>query len=527
MTTEQKVTSLEALKNKYMKDPDIIPEEGTDKEDLAEALATQQIRQRENNDRAFELLNKGGSGEIADPGGGSKEGGDSAMYRLTEFVQKPIEKNNDSSNTWGQPTKKHLEIMNRPLTIIDKKDADKIVLDDPPKNKGELHDREIKELKSFQELLENEDLRNKITLQDDSLMEPFKRYIRDNDLEVDSEELSKINKDLSTIVHKFKFFYNRPRPHQISDIEEFENVAGKSPSYPSGHSTNSTVIAELLADAFPEHADNFIQLGRQIGLNRVISGLHFPTDHIAGLKLAEQIIPLLIDKKITKSDEFMTELFKYMAHREELLKDMTQIGTQDILDGVRISKAEKIDPIADAWRKVEEGTKGGTAPSAAEIGDPQKAAAERKRNRDLKKTGYQLPFDPTKLKAPKKEAIEELSDEGFINADSLPEWLESIGYEPGDYEEDISRKAKKIDPLFIEDRLSPKAITVMFQKIQKDNEVGSLTRDQNRHYQQIKINIEKKPYSNEAKSALKSALDKLVQSTPFTVQGGPGLAGYT
>ena len=49
------VTPLEALKQKYMKDPDIIPAEGEDKEPIAEAMAKQQVRQRENNDRAFEL----------------------------------------------------------------------------------------------------------------------------------------------------------------------------------------------------------------------------------------------------------------------------------------------------------------------------------------------------------------------------------------------------------------------------------------------------------------------------------------
>ena len=334
------VTPLESLKAKYMKDPDIIPEKGQDKEVIVTAMAEGQIRQRRNNERAFELLNKAGSGEIADPGGGSKEGGDAAMYRLTEFVNKPIEKNDLDGKQWGEPSKRHLQIMNRPFSILDKKDVDNIKLDTPPDPTSEAFKLEIEKIKSLSKLLENEGLRDRITEQDKELMTPFFRYIRDNDLEVDSEELSKINKDISTIVHKFKFFYNRPRPYQHSDIEEFNNVAARSPSYPSGHTTNSAVMAEILADTFPEHADNFRSMGREIGLNRVISGLHHPTDHIAGLKLADQIIPLLIDEKITKSDDFMTELFKYMEHRKELLKDMTQIGGQDILDGVRIEKAK-------------------------------------------------------------------------------------------------------------------------------------------------------------------------------------------
>ena len=334
------VTPLDKLKEKFMKDPDIIPKEGEDKEAIAEAMAQQQLRQRKNNDRAFELLNKAGSGENADPGGGSKEGGDSAMYRLTEFVNKPIdmEKTDNLPPRYGPPTKKQLKIMNRPFSILDEDDVAKIELDSPPKNDSEAEQKEIEELKKLQKFLNDEALVDAIQDQDDSLESPFARYMRDNDLDVDREYLAKLNKDVSTIVHKFKFLFNRPRPHQISDIEEFENTAGKSPSYPSGHSTNAAVMAELFASMFPEHADEFKKIGTQIGINRVIAGLHYPTDHMAGLQLAKQIIPLVVDKKVLKSDAFMDELFKYMAHREELFKDMTQIGTQDILDGVRIDK---------------------------------------------------------------------------------------------------------------------------------------------------------------------------------------------
>jgi len=154
------VTPLESLKAKYMKDPDIIPEKGQDKEVIVTAMAEGQIRQRRNNERAFELLNKAGSGEIADPGGGSKEGGDAAMYRLTEFVNKPIEKNDLDGKQWGEPSKRHLQIMNRPFSILDKKDVDNIKLDTPPDPTSEAFKLEIEKIKSLSKLLENEGLRD-------------------------------------------------------------------------------------------------------------------------------------------------------------------------------------------------------------------------------------------------------------------------------------------------------------------------------------------------------------------------------
>ena len=333
------VTPLESLKEKYMKDPEIIPEKGQSKEDLAEALAQQQIRQRKNNDRAFELLTKAGSGEVdSGSSGGAKEGGDSAMYRLTEFVNKPIEKTELDRKMWGEPKKKHLAIMNRPLAVLNKDDIADIKLDAPPASDSEETKTEIKQIKDLRSMLDEEAIRERIDKQDEDILFPFNLYLRKNDLEIDREKFMSILKDVNTIIFKFKFFFNRPRPHQHSDIDEIENVGGKSPAYPSGHSTTGAVISELLAEQFPEHAENFRVMGTELGYNRIIAGLHHPSDHVAGLALAAQLIPLLVDVKITKSDEFMNELFKYMAHRENLIKDMTQIGTQDILDGVRINK---------------------------------------------------------------------------------------------------------------------------------------------------------------------------------------------
>ena len=331
---------LEALKEKYMNDPDIIPAKGEDKEPIAEAMAKQQIRQRQNNDRAFELLTKAGSNEVdSGSSGGAKEGGDAAMYRLTEFVNKPVEKTDHiDRQLWGNPTKKHLKVMNRPFSTLDIKDVDKIKLDPPPEAGSAEHEAELKTLKELVGLLDNEAVRERINAQDKDLLAPFDRYLRENNLEIDREKFMSILKDTNTIIFKFKYLFNRPRPHQVTNLEEIDNTAGKSPSYPAGHSTTGAVAAELLSEQFPEHAEEFRVIGTEVGYNRVIAGLHYMSDHLAGLTLASQIVPLVIDMKITKSDEFMNELFKYMSHREELLKDMTQIGTQDILDGVRIDK---------------------------------------------------------------------------------------------------------------------------------------------------------------------------------------------
>jgi len=59
----------------------------------------------------------------------------------------------------------------------------------------------------------------------------------------------------------------------------------RSPSYPSGHATVSMACAEALSVLLPEKRAELMERGRQIGWDRVIAGVHYPTDVEAGQTL--------------------------------------------------------------------------------------------------------------------------------------------------------------------------------------------------------------------------------------------------
>lgn len=107
-------------------------------------------------------------------------------------------------------------------------------------------------------------------------------------------EVSKVQKKLRAVTIKTgleiyfaKREYKRPRPYithpEIKPCIELES----SKSYPSGHATLARVYARLLAVIYPERAELFEQLGDQAALNRVIGGVHHPSDVIAGQKLGD------------------------------------------------------------------------------------------------------------------------------------------------------------------------------------------------------------------------------------------------
>jgi acid phosphatase (class A) len=60
----------------------------------------------------------------------------------------------------------------------------------------------------------------------------------------------------------------------------------RSPSYPSGHATFGYLAGVLPADMVPERRDAILSRAREYGENRVIGGVHFPSDVAAGREVA-------------------------------------------------------------------------------------------------------------------------------------------------------------------------------------------------------------------------------------------------
>jgi len=98
-----------------------------------------------------------------------------------------------------------------------------------------------------------------------------------------------VQKDAATVTDSAKEYWKRPRPYTIDPTL----AAGKletSFSYPSGHSTESMVLALVLADLFPGRHDAIVAEARGICWHRVEIGRHYPTDIYAGRVFAQAIV---------------------------------------------------------------------------------------------------------------------------------------------------------------------------------------------------------------------------------------------
>jgi len=113
--------------------------------------------------------------------------------------------------------------------------------------------------------------------------------------------LEHVQEDASAIADEAKEHWKRPRPYSV-DTNLAAGKLEKTFSYPSGHSTEGTALALVLADLFPDKREAILAEGRAIGWHRVQLGRHYPTDIYAGRVLAQAIVQEMKKNKRFEKD---------------------------------------------------------------------------------------------------------------------------------------------------------------------------------------------------------------------------------
>lgn len=114
--------------------------------------------------------------------------------------------------------------------------------------------------------------------------------------------LHKVRTDTGLIVYFQKEKYKRPRPflRDPAIIPCLEKEGGYA--YPSGHSTAARVFGLMLSDLLPADAAKFMSYADQAALNRVIGGVHHPSDTEAGKKLGDATFKALKQNRAFNAD---------------------------------------------------------------------------------------------------------------------------------------------------------------------------------------------------------------------------------
>lgn len=91
-----------------------------------------------------------------------------------------------------------------------------------------------------------------------------------------------VSRDASQVTLRGKDYWRRPRPYVASpDVHPIVDVSTDG-SYPSGHASFGCMAGVLLGALVPEKRAELLARGREYGRNRIVAGVHYPTDVEAG-----------------------------------------------------------------------------------------------------------------------------------------------------------------------------------------------------------------------------------------------------
>ena len=79
--------------------------------------------------------------------------------------------------------------------------------------------------------------------------------------------------------------FARPRPYQSDPRVAPAVEREKTFSYPSSHATRGVLVARILGELAPSRREALLEAGLQAGYDRVLAGVHYPSDVLAGQRL--------------------------------------------------------------------------------------------------------------------------------------------------------------------------------------------------------------------------------------------------
>ena len=122
----------------------------------------------------------------------------------------------------------------------------------------------------------------------------IKKYCEDNKMIFHPDEFKDVIQQATDTINYFKDKYDRKRPIEVDNtLDTSPSKTNKTPSYPSGHATQSVIIARYVAGKVPRLERELMKAAYECGYGRVIAGFHYPSDYEAGNLLGEKMYVLM------------------------------------------------------------------------------------------------------------------------------------------------------------------------------------------------------------------------------------------
>ena len=158
----------------------------------------------------------------------------------------------------------------------------------PPSDNSFTTMQEVKDLKKIP-------MNRKFIKEKDDIEKSFASIVDDKEL------VGQLMKESVPIITKIKEHHNRPRPKKIAKkmgikMKDIEMPSMKTPSYPSGHSAQGTLIGLALSKRHPAKKKELMSMAKNISDSRNVAHAHYRSDSLFGIRLGKDMYKYIKDK---------------------------------------------------------------------------------------------------------------------------------------------------------------------------------------------------------------------------------------
>jgi acid phosphatase (class A) len=182
----------------------------------------------------------------------------------------------------------------------------KALLADPPADGSDIARAEIEQLLKLQAARTPEQVA-RAQAEDTLTLFAFASVLGTNftpaTVPITNKLFTRVGTDIMAVSHRAKMHWKRARPFNTDARIQTVGRKASSLSYPSGHATRAFAWAMVLGELVPTKKTELLERAKEIGDDRLIAGMHYPSDVEAGTKLGKAI-----GAKLLASATFRQEL---------------------------------------------------------------------------------------------------------------------------------------------------------------------------------------------------------------------------
>tara|TARA_B110000902_G_C14195565_1_gene545781 strand:+ start:189 stop:1124 length:936 start_codon:yes stop_codon:yes gene_type:complete len=189
-----------------------------------------------------------------------------------------------------------------------------------PNNDSEYARKEVMTILKTMNKLKNKKIAELCVSYDEQLIEVMIDIAEKCGVQNAEKFVISVYNDINPIILKLKFFHNRIRPFQLANIQSISlnpmpSNSSNSPSYPSSHTIQSKVFADILSARYPDKQEMLNKFAGQCEQSRILMGLNFPSDNLYALDVA---------KRISENVEF-----KKKYHQVNKISEQVELSSQE------------------------------------------------------------------------------------------------------------------------------------------------------------------------------------------------------